>query len=133
MPPSPSLSAFITNKRYLIVTTSTNDQTIRERMPKTLSGVTVNPCDSWKHSRSAYRGLVPMSPYTTPMAATASEMGGEDSLVCFGMCFFTPTERARVSVPGRLPGIRASHSGESLDEKVARLVLKFILINTKRF
>ena len=44
--PSPSLSAFITNRRYFIVTTRTSDQTIKERIPSTLSAVTDRPCDS---------------------------------------------------------------------------------------
>ena len=43
MPPSPLLSARIITKRYLIVMTHTIDQTMSERMPITLSGVSGIP------------------------------------------------------------------------------------------
>src|SRR5690349_17297855 len=32
----------------------------------------MRPCSSLKHSRIAYSGLVPMSPYTTPIARSVS-------------------------------------------------------------
>ncbi len=62
MPPSPPLSARMTNSRYLIDTVTMSDQKISESTPSTFSGVTGIACTPEKHSRSAYSGLVPMSP-----------------------------------------------------------------------
>src|SRR5205823_2968609 len=56
------------NTTYLTVTTSTNDQTISDRAPR-IAGSLV----SWNASRdwrTAYSGDVPISPYTTPSAAS---------------------------------------------------------------
>jgi hypothetical protein len=39
-----------------------------ESTPSTFSGVAGTEWDPKKHSRIAYNGLVPMSPYTMPMA-----------------------------------------------------------------
>jgi hypothetical protein len=39
MPPSPLLSARMITKRYFSVITQTSDQTISDRMPNMLSGV----------------------------------------------------------------------------------------------
>ncbi len=72
MPPSPRLSARITNDRYLKVTTKVIAQNTSETTPTTFSGVGATPCGPLKHSLSAYSGLVPMSPYTTPRAPIAS-------------------------------------------------------------
>jgi hypothetical protein len=80
MPPSPWLSARSTKIRYLMTTTSTIDQKKSEITPSTESCVA-----SWcmNDSRTAYRGEVPMSPYTTPSAprdsaASARLLGGFD-------------------------------------------------------
>ena len=43
-------------------------QNTNESTPRTLSCVGLTPCTSEKHSFSAYKGLVPISPYTTPKA-----------------------------------------------------------------
>ena len=40
--------------------------------PNTFACVTGTECEPKKHSRIAYSGLVPMSPYTTPMAVRVS-------------------------------------------------------------
>ena len=69
-PPSPLLSARITNKTYFTVTTKISAQIIIEITPKSASGVYAIPCLESKHSLSAYSGLVPMSPKTTPIAAS---------------------------------------------------------------
>ncbi len=53
MPPSPLLSARIITKRYLIVITQTIDQTMSERMPITLSGVSGMPYSGLKAVFSA--------------------------------------------------------------------------------
>src|SRR6266852_5330299 len=68
MPPSPRLSARITSTRYLIEMMMISDQTMSDSTPMTFCGVGRTPCSLRKHSRSAYSGLVPMSPYTTPRA-----------------------------------------------------------------
>ena len=53
---------------YLSVTISSNAHTINEQTPSVLAREKVTPCSALKHSRTAYRGLVPMSPKTTPSA-----------------------------------------------------------------
>ena len=48
------------------------DQKISDSTPRTFSGVGGRRATAEKHSRSAYSGLVPMSPYTTPIAVSVS-------------------------------------------------------------
>ena len=71
MPPSPLLFARMMKLTYFRLTTIISDQKNSERMPRTLSGVIGT---GWwappKTSFSAYSGLVPMSPKTTPIAPT---------------------------------------------------------------
>ncbi|MNM84732.1 hypothetical protein D3C81_968300 [compost metagenome] len=67
-PPSPSLSARITNTTYLIETTMIMAQNSIEITPSTASVLKAMPCSLLKHSFRAYSGLVPMSPKTTPTA-----------------------------------------------------------------
>ena len=62
IPPSPRLSARMTNHRYFTVTTKVIAQKTSERIPSTFSWVAGTECVPEKHSRSAYSGLVPMSP-----------------------------------------------------------------------
>ena len=69
-PPSPLLSARITNNTYLKVTTMIKDQIIMAITPNNASGENAMPWCGSKHSLSAYKGLVPISPNTTPMAAS---------------------------------------------------------------
>ena len=71
-PPSPRLSARMMMSTYLIVTRIMIAQKIRDRTPRMLSGVTGIGWWPLKISFSAYSGLVPMSPKTTPIAATVS-------------------------------------------------------------
>lgn len=71
-PPSPSLSARITNTTYLTDTTRIIAQNSSEITPITASGLNGMPCSALKHSFRAYRGLVPISPKTTPIAASTS-------------------------------------------------------------
>ncbi len=71
-PPSPWLSARKTNTMYFRPTIMTSAQNIKERMPITLIWLTAIPYSPWKHSRMAYIGLVPISPKTTPRAASDS-------------------------------------------------------------
>ena len=67
MPPSPWLSAVMTYQRYLTLTTRTSDQNMSERTPRTPA--VRSTAGRWPmHSRMVYRGLVPMSPKTTPRA-----------------------------------------------------------------
>lgn len=49
-----------------------NAQKTSERTPRTLFLVSARACSGLKHSLSAYRGLVPISPYTIPIAVTES-------------------------------------------------------------
>ena len=72
MPPSPPLSARITNSTYFTDTVKMSDQKTSESTPRTLAWVTGIACRPSKHSRSAYNGLVPMSPNTTPSAGRIS-------------------------------------------------------------
>src|SRR6516225_7545869 len=73
IPPSPSLSARITSKTYVMVTMIVTDQKISEMTPKMLACVTVTGCGSLGLNTvwTVYSGLVPMSPKTTPRAPTA--------------------------------------------------------------
>src|SRR5690606_31898861 len=82
MPPSPSLSARSTYATYLTDTTTTSAQNTSEHAPTTFDVVTGRwwPCEPWNVSRSAYSGLVPMSPNTTPSAPTVSAAAPADDL-----------------------------------------------------
>ena len=73
IPPSPSLSARITSRTYVMVTTIVTDQKISEMIPKILSSVTLTGWGSpgLKTVWTVYSGLVPMSPKTTPRAPSA--------------------------------------------------------------
>jgi hypothetical protein len=62
MPPSPWLSARMISVMYFSVTTISNAQTNAERMPSTFSCETESPNCPVNAVRSAYSGLVPMSP-----------------------------------------------------------------------
>src|SRR5580693_1542646 len=91
-PPSPLLSARITNKTYLSETTMVIAQNSIEIIPSTASGVNGMPWSVLKHSFSAYRGLVPMSPNTIPRAASVMICSREDLnpgllLVCVVLMF----------------------------------------------
>ena len=72
MPPSPRLSARIIKTTYLSVTTTMSAHAISESTPTTLSCTTGKLWPPPKDSFIAYSGLVPMSPYTTPIAPMAS-------------------------------------------------------------
>ena len=73
IPPSPSLSARMISVTYLIETISVIDQKIErdDAVDVGLVGVTA-PSSIVKTVCSAYSGLVPMSPKTTPSAASVS-------------------------------------------------------------
>src|SRR5450631_3243466 len=73
MPPSPSLSARMIRTTYLTDTTIAIDQITIEMTPKTSAGVGLTLLWSMlKTICSAYSGLVPISPKTTPRAPSAS-------------------------------------------------------------
>ena len=75
MPPSPSLSARRMKTTYLIETIKVSDQNTSEMTPYTSSGVGfTTPLSIANTVCMAYRGLVPMSPNTTPMAPSARPM-----------------------------------------------------------
>src|SRR5690625_2509493 len=71
MPPCPSLSARVTNSTYFTVTISVIVHSTMEMMPYTLWGTGATAlCSMLNAVGNAYRGLVPMSPNTTPRAPT---------------------------------------------------------------
>lgn len=72
-PPSPLLSARITNSTYLMPTTRMIAQNNSEITPRIALGVRGMPWAGLNASLSEYSGLVPMSPKTTPIAAIASD------------------------------------------------------------
>ena len=83
MPPSPLLLARMMKVMYLIETTAMSDQKIIDNTPsmfKIFSSRILFPIE--KISRIEYRGLVPISPKTTPRAAK------DRAAVCFfvGLC-----------------------------------------------
>ncbi len=108
MPPSPLLSARIITNRYLIVITQTIDQTMSERMPITLSGVSGMPYSGLKAVFSAYSGLVPMSPKTTPMAPRTR---AARALRCSGECCAEADAVIFSNPPGRLAHPRRNARG----------------------
>src|SRR5687768_6702793 len=71
MPPSPLLSARMMNPAYFTETTSTSAQNTSESTPSTLADVSSAPC-SPNACFIVYSGLVPISPYTTPIAPSMS-------------------------------------------------------------
>src|ERR1700688_3302160 len=86
-PPSPLLSALSTTPTYLSRITRTKDQKISDSTPKMCSGVTAI-CGPVKQADTAYSGLVPISPNTTPSAASAIgatrplELRSPDMFIC---------------------------------------------------
>ena len=62
----------MTKVRYFSDTTSSSDQNMSESRPSTLASFRAIGWLLSNASRMANRGLVPMSPNTTPMAATAN-------------------------------------------------------------
>ena len=72
MPPSPRLSARMISTTYLIETTIISDQKMVDRPPRMFSAVSGMPCAGENVSFTAYSGLVPMSPKTTPSASRVS-------------------------------------------------------------
>src|ERR1700722_11741331 len=78
IPPSPRLSARMTNRQYLIEIVTIKVQMIRDRMPSALWGVNRPPVACTTVCR-VYKGLVPRSPKTTPSALNiAQRPGGAD-------------------------------------------------------
>ncbi len=69
IPPSPLLSARMITMTYLKLMVSIMHQKIRDRIPSTEASLMAR-CAVRKHWRSAYSGLVPISPKTTPSAAS---------------------------------------------------------------
>ena len=57
---------------YLSVTMIISAQKMIDSMPSTFPGVSGRWCAPVKHCRSVYKGDVPMSPYTTPIAPMTS-------------------------------------------------------------
>ena len=70
MPPSPLLSARMMNTTYLSDTTMISAQKTNDKIPMTLGAVAASGWWPANTSFKVYSGLVPMSPNTTPMAAT---------------------------------------------------------------
>ena len=71
-PPSPLLSARMISTTYLSDTTIISAQKIVDMPPRMLAALSAMPWSGEKVSFTAYRGLVPMSPNTTPSAASVS-------------------------------------------------------------
>ena len=72
MPPSPRLSARMISITYFSDTTIISDQKIVDRPPRMFSASSGMPWLGAKVSLTAYSGLVPMSPKTTPSASSVS-------------------------------------------------------------
>ncbi len=91
-PPSPPLSARSRSEMYLPPTMSSSDQMMIESVPSTVSGASGED-ENESVARRAYKGLVPMSPNTTPTAPSASS--GVPFLACGD-----PPMRAPYQTPG---------------------------------
>src|SRR5947208_15972546 len=73
MPPSPRLSARRIRIAYLREMIKMRDQRMSETTPRTASGLAIPPAlAALVASFSAYGGLVPISPYTTPSAPSVA-------------------------------------------------------------
>ena len=70
IPPSPSLSARMITITYFSVTTRISDQKPSDSRPLTVGASGTSPKCGLNISLMVYSGLVPMSPNTTPTAAT---------------------------------------------------------------
>ncbi len=77
IPPSPRLSARMTNRQYLIEMVMISVQTMSERMPSALCAVNFPPSACTTVCR-VYSGLVPRSPKTMPRAVSEAS-GAEES------------------------------------------------------
>src|SRR5262249_31129543 len=76
IPPSPRLLARKISTAYLSDTITIRDQMTRETTPSTADDTGVPPPDAaLTASLSAYNGLGPMSPYTTPSAPSVAAVG----------------------------------------------------------
>ena len=75
MPPSPRLSARITNKQYLIEIVTMSVQTISDSVPSAPARVKW-PSIACTTVCRVYNGLVPRSPNTTPSAASIAHRKG---------------------------------------------------------
>jgi hypothetical protein len=71
MPPSPRLSARRISSTYFSVTTSIRPQKMTDTAPIRCVASRGMPVAGLKTSFMVYSGLVPMSPYTTPIAPRA--------------------------------------------------------------
>jgi hypothetical protein len=72
IPPSPSLSARMITSTYFSVTTRISDQKPSDSRPLTVRASGLRPKCGLNISLIVYSGLVPMSPNTTPTAATTN-------------------------------------------------------------
>jgi len=106
MPPSPLLSARVMNRTYFRETVIVIAQKTTERMPRTLASVTATGCGPLKISLTVYSGLVPMSPKTTPIAASAA-VASPDFSPC-GVCSSIIAPPRKQSVPSRPVPVRES-------------------------
>src|SRR6202035_3554146 len=110
IPPSPRLSARMTNTQYLIEMVTIKVHTISESTPSALCGVNCPPVACTTVCR-VYSGLVPKSPNTTPSAAKLVQPGvdrsacrpGEPSLVVDLPCMPVNSQgpSPTLLVPGR--------------------------------
>ncbi len=106
-PPSPLLSARITNSTYFSETTMVIAQNSIEIIPSTAAGVNGMPCSALKHSFNAYSGLVPISPNTMPNAASVMMCRRDDLnpgllLVCVLLMFSLLLVRASLAYMAHL-------------------------------
>src|ERR1700731_3439669 len=75
IPPSPLLSARMTNRQYLIEIVTIRVQAISESTPSALCAVNCPPVACTTVCRE-YKGLVPRSPKTTPNALSIAHRPG---------------------------------------------------------
>ena len=68
MPPSPLLSAVNVMMMYLSVVCRVSVQMIQLSIPSAFAGSTTSP--EWNNALSVYKGEVPISPNTMPVASS---------------------------------------------------------------
>ena len=101
MPPSPRLSARRIRTTYFSATTNIRVHTITEMTPMMLVAVSEMPWIGLNDSCTAYSGLVPISPYTTPMAPSVS--AGKRAVPVLSVIFRISGRRATGEDSGSTP------------------------------
>src|SRR4029077_10069057 len=110
IPPSPWLSARMMTVTYLSVTEIARLQKMSDSTPSTAA--VLKPPAASSDCSSAYKGLVPISPYTMPVAPTTAGRLKRRAL-------FTLSTRSQLPLHGRRRAFRPQHAAATAREAAA--------------